>query len=900
MDRGVSEGSALLGRPDAAAIVADEAAVAVFGDVASDLALHVLTPGTRVGRYEVVGVLGSGGMGVVYRAHDPDLSRDVALKLVHQQRKVSLVGNQYEARLLREARALARLSHPNVVAAYDVGTYGDAVFVAMERIAGVSLRSFLGQKPSYAEVLRVLIAAGRGLAAAHAAHVLHLDFKPSNVMVSPDGRTRVVDFGLAREARAERAKLDRALLPASDAFRSDAAQPSSLPSPSSGLSSAGSICGTLGYVAPEHLSGEAVDAAADQFSYAATAFTALAGYRPYAGETLAAYRATLLNRERAAWPRSVPGAVRRIIDRGLALRREDRYPSVAAMVDALERAASPKRTLARIGAPALALAAVASLFVASARLAGTSCQLDPTPFVGVWDSEGRNAVARAFRATGRPHAVEVFERVARRLDDFRSQWLTMKREACEATHVRAEQSEQALGLRSACLNRKLDGFGALVDVFSTIDATLLDHVGGATPGSLDECADVGALLGAAAKLPENPQRRAWIAGVESGYDITLALLSAGRWQAAVERAQSALGLALKADYGRAIALATSALGRAKRMAARNPEDRLQAETVLRESVRLAAEAGDDALLAQCASHLFMVVAQEGRIQEAEAMLPSAEALAIRAGNRSEQRIEISYGRARISIARRRFEKAIEMLREVERLASTTAGETSRRGIEAAGDIGHIYRELGRHDEAVAALTRVVEAQVEVYGARHPRVLLALLELAVGLAEMHRPAAALATLSQAKALAAELPPDEPSARHIPSVEGQIWEHRDDCVRAVPLYRVALAHYTRVDGEGHPLAGDAHARLGRCLAKTNALDEGVGELDRALAIRLETGAPSADTAQTTFELADALWSTPAQHARALNLAREALAVWRREAMPKRADEVQQWLDARRSTR
>jgi tetratricopeptide (TPR) repeat protein len=898
---GAQEGSAIpVERNAAASSAGHEAALVASGEAPIELPSGVMTSGTRVGRYEIIEVLGSGGMGMVYRAHDPDLSRDVALKFLHQHRKGLPVGSQYEERLLREARALARLSHPNVVAAYDVGTHGDAVFVAMELVAGVSFRTFLDQKPSSSEILRVLIAAGRGLAGAHAAHVLHRDFKPSNVMVSPDGRVRVVDFGLARAARGELGEADRVLLAEFDSLGSDAAHRASLPSSASELTATGTLLGTLGYMAPEHLLGEAVDTALDQFSYAATAFTALAGYRPYSSETLDAYRATLLHGERAAWPRSVPARIRRIIDRGLALRREDRYPSIGVMVDALERAAFPKSAPARVGAVALALAGVASAFVASKPLAGTTCRLDSTPFQGVWDTEARAALERVFLATGRDHAAEVFERIARRLEAFRSRWLTMRQEVCEATHVRAEQSEQVSSLRNACLDQKLDGFRALVDVFATIDAAMLDQVGGATPASLRECADVGALLGAAAKLPADPQRRAWIAEVESGYDITLTLLTGGRGRAAVERAQSALELARKADYGPAIARGTSGLGRAKRVAARTAEEQLEAEALLRESVRWAAEAGDDALLAQCASYLFSVVAQQDRIQEAEAMLASAEALAIRAGNPIDQRIEILFGRANLSIAHRRFEDALELLQEVERLAPNADGETSRYGSAAAAEIGGIYAELGRPDDAVAALERAVEAEVSFYGASHPRVLLALIHLAIGQGEVHRSAAALATLSKAKALAAKLPPDEPVARYIPSVEGQIWERSDDCARAVPLYRAALALHLRADGVSHPMTGDAHAQLGRCLAKANDVEAGVSELDRALSIRRETGAPSATTAQTTFELADALWSSPAERPRALTLAKEALTVWRREAMPQPADEVEQWLDARRSTR
>ena len=155
-------------------------------------------PGARVGRYQILGALGRGGMGEVYAAYHPDLDRRIALKVVQ-----GLGGNTGErrARLLREARAIARLSHPNVVTVHDAGTFGDRVFIAMELIDGRTIDQWLrAERRTWQEILDVFIAAGRGLAAAHAADVIHRDFKPQNVMIAKDGSVRVMDFGLARLA----------------------------------------------------------------------------------------------------------------------------------------------------------------------------------------------------------------------------------------------------------------------------------------------------------------------------------------------------------------------------------------------------------------------------------------------------------------------------------------------------------------------------------------------------------------------------------------------------------------------------------------------------------------------------------------------------------------------------
>ncbi|MCB9561907.1 MAG: serine/threonine protein kinase [Kofleriaceae bacterium] len=228
-----------------------------------------LTPGTRVDRYEIVAWLGAGGMGVVYEAFDPELRRRVALKLVRAIRP----GATWEARLLREAQAMAQLSHPAVVPVFDVGSYDGGVFVAMELVDGGTLKGWLqAERRSWRAALTTLIAAGRGLAAAHAAGLVHRDFKPDNVLVGKDGRVRVTDFGLARIAAADTdgddggADVDRARPAAGVADV---------------LSRPGAIAGTPAYMAPETAAGVA-DARSDQFAFCVTLYEALYGERPFA------------------------------------------------------------------------------------------------------------------------------------------------------------------------------------------------------------------------------------------------------------------------------------------------------------------------------------------------------------------------------------------------------------------------------------------------------------------------------------------------------------------------------------------------------------------------------------------------------------------------------------------
>ena len=240
-------------------------------------------PGTAevLGRYLVLDRLGEGGMGIVYRAYDPALHREVALKVLR------VIGPQSaHDRMFREAQALARVTHPHVVTVYDVGSAGPDVFVAMELIRGVTLAEWLAGSHSVAEILAVCRDAGEGLAAAHAAGLVHRDFKPSNVMVGDDGRVRVLDFGLAR--------------PSGTPLVTTA--PTTTPDPlAEAITRQGAVVGTPRYMAPEQQRGEAADARSDQYSFCVVLVEALTGKRDIDPGKLAECRGACGPRARAGY-----------------------------------------------------------------------------------------------------------------------------------------------------------------------------------------------------------------------------------------------------------------------------------------------------------------------------------------------------------------------------------------------------------------------------------------------------------------------------------------------------------------------------------------------------------------------------------------------------------------------
>lgn len=280
----------------------------------------------RIGRYRLVDKLGEGGMGVVYRAHDDELDRDVAIKLLRPD------GGGTSKRLLREARSMARLSHPHIAAVYDVGIHDDAVYIALEYIEGPSLRVWLQQPRTFVEIRDVLLQAAHGLHAAHEADVVHRDFKPDNVIVGLDGRVRVLDFGLAKLSVRE-------LTMSSD--------------PS--MTKAGSMMGTPRYMAPEQLRQRPAGPGADQFAFCVTLYEAAFGSPPFAGDVFAEVAASVLSGGPTAPPSDAkaPAELWPLLLRGLAREPEHRFESMLALADALEAIELKHASAGVVSRPAL-------------------------------------------------------------------------------------------------------------------------------------------------------------------------------------------------------------------------------------------------------------------------------------------------------------------------------------------------------------------------------------------------------------------------------------------------------------------------------------------------------------------------------------------------------------------
>ena len=320
--------------------------------------LAELEPGTVIARYRIITRLGAGGMGVVYRAHDAQLDREVALKLL----RVGEDGTEGRSRMLREAKAAAKIRHPNVVTVYDAGEVFGRVFIAMELIDGVTLKAhFRGRRRGWREVVAVMLEAGEGLAAAHQAGLVHRDFKPDNVLVEAGGRVRVLDFGLARPASADEPTV----------------QTPNLTSPTGPpvmrtLTQTGMLVGTPAYMAPEQHLARAVDARSDQFAYCVSFYECLYGQRPFAGDTQAALTVNVIE-GRLLPPRDrgdAPAEIFTLLQRGLAVAPADRYPALEDLLTRLRalaqkhepRAARQRWVAAAVLVPLLGAGAALALY----------------------------------------------------------------------------------------------------------------------------------------------------------------------------------------------------------------------------------------------------------------------------------------------------------------------------------------------------------------------------------------------------------------------------------------------------------------------------------------------------------------------------------------------------------
>ncbi|MEM7156307.1 MAG: serine/threonine-protein kinase [Myxococcota bacterium] len=658
--------------------------------------------------YRVEGMLGSGGMGVVYRAHDLELDRPVAIKL-HTRR----TSDSASARLVREAKAMAKLSHPNVLTIYEIGRHQVrqratgirqyVLFIAMELVEGTTLRSWIGaSERSWAEITRMFVDAGRGLAAAHHAGLVHRDFKPDNVLVDGEGRPRVADFGLARVLDDDTITQDE---PDTSEERTDGASTAS-------LTTTGMVLGTRAYMAPEQVERKReLDARVDQYAFCVSLYEGLHGRRPGKDQPRDDNEADEAPRSK----RKVPRRLQRALERGLSTDPAERFASMDALLDELQATITPRL---EVGLVAVALAAmVGTAGWLTTRLESDPC--DPEPrLTAVWSDARGDDVERALSERGGPIGEAAAARVRGRLDGYATNWGQAYQEACAATHERHVQSEEAFDLRMTCLDERRGELASLVEVLEHADPEVAARADRASLSlsSLAPCADLESLRRVE---PIDEADRDAVSALSQVLARSRSELNLGRYEASLHRAEAALADAESLGYSTATGRASLAIGDAMNKLERHEraaEAYLDAQTA-------ALRGGDEHTVLM--STLRLVYTEGYQLRHAdlgERSLRLVDALLPRLGAQPQLvfRRDLDEGlmlraSGRLDDALRAFEAAME---HAKGMRGDEAHETQRL---AASALAVTLTMQGKFDEALGHHDNALHLTETIYGLEHPSV-----------------------------------------------------------------------------------------------------------------------------------------------------------------------------------
>jgi eukaryotic-like serine/threonine-protein kinase len=669
----------------------------------------------QLGRYLLIEQVGAGAMGVVYKAYDPELDRKVAIKLLKPDVFRKEPTQTARLRLVREAQAMARLSHPNVVPIHDVGTTGDRLFVAMEFVAGQTLRSWLQQQRRRPEeILEKFLQAGRGIAAAHAAGLLHRDFKPENVLLDARGHPKVSDFGLARS-------LDAPEAPLTDTARVLHAQLALPASPlAHALTQAGALLGTPAYMAPEQFLGLGIDARTEQFNFCAALWEALYGERAFAGDTYEALATAVCagTLRPPGDPRDVPKRVHDLLLRGLARQREDRFESFDALLTAFARdPALERRPWVVAGAALLLLASgTAGALVWKATLP-EPCP-DPGPrFATVWSAAEKDGLRAAFAGTGAVLADFAAQKASEMLDDYGHRWVSASSSACRDAMVEGQSSQKAYAHQTRCLDRRLATVRQTLASLKASDARAVGRAQQAILGlpPIQSCLEPGAEEDGAAG--PGADAAGWIA-LQDQVDRARSDFVLGMYARVMDTAPALAERAAAEGHLAAQAEALYFLG----IALGNSDQHEAAVDALHRSVHAAEVSGADSVRALALISLAFRVSSGGPLDEAHRYAAWAQGVISRMERRGRQvadlHTQLHNVLAQISFAAGDYRRAAE------------AGQRALAHLGAAPDpfiegqtrerLGLALLFLGR-PAAALEVVKLSEQSLAMHGPLHPRV-----------------------------------------------------------------------------------------------------------------------------------------------------------------------------------
>ncbi|AKQ63410.1 Serine/threonine kinase family protein [Myxococcus hansupus] len=846
--------------------------------------------GQRVGRFIPLKLLGQGGMGAVYAAYDPDLDRKVALKLLSvEARHLDEEGGR--VRLLREAQAMARVSHPNVIPIYEVGTWDGQVFFTMELVSGGTLADWRREKVrSWREVLATYLQAGRGLEAAHAAGLVHRDFKPANVLVGRDGRVCVTDFGLARPV--DNLPLDEHPTVARVPMCSEISRPLNEP-----LTETGVVLGTPPFMSPEQFRGEALDARSDQFSFCATLYRALYNQRPFDPDELsraakalragASLDAASLIHAPPAEPR-VPAWVSRAVMRGLSLEPDARFPSMGALLEALSQ--DQHRARARkVGGMAVATAALVGVVGGALWWQSRVCAGAEGLLANSWGPAAKARVSTVFTATGSPLAGDMAARVGQVLDGYVSSWARQHTEACEATRVHEVQPEALYTQRVVCLERRRKDLHALVDALGRVEAAGVEKALDAAYAlpSPDDCADVEALAGQQPR-PSDPVLRAELESLEGGLSEVKALVDTSRHPQA---------------------LATANALESRVLAARNPPltaelrfhqgwlqavlgEKEKGAGILELAVYDATVGRADRLEVLVLNKLLYVEGERERFEHAARWARLGKATLERLGGDAVLKGDLLVNEANLALMQGKTADARALLEEAAAVLTEALPPGHPKRARVTFSLGRVLLEDGAFAEAVRVMEEALRQTEAAVGPRHLDVARRHQGLSMALRELRQFTRALEHARASVALHRELL----GASHLKLAEaldeeGMSLLALDRHEEALKVYEAALSvKLTQLAPDDEDLQY-SYDGVGQALLGLGRTREALVPLRKAVAF---TGAQEDSLGESGFALARALWKE-GQGVEARAEAAKARERFAASGRTSQADAVRAWLEA-----
>lgn len=808
--------------------------------------LRLLLRGSTVGRYVVLDAIGAGAMGVVYAAYDPELDRRVALKLLRDR---ALDAKRTE-RLLREARAIAKLSHPNVVVVHDVGEHEDTVFMAMEYVDGGTLGDWLSAKErSQREIIDAFVDAGRGLAAAHSAGLVHRDFKPANVLVGSEGRVRVTDFGLARPRAG--GSTDGARPNPTDAPSLD---PETSPRPDErSLTRTGAIVGTPAYMSPEQFAGKVADERSDQFSFCVALFEALCGERPFGGRSFAELAANVdAGRVReSAGLSKLPRGVRQLLHRGLARSPDERFPSMSALLRALTH--RPARRLAPylVGVAAIAgsIGAVASPAKADKCTGGFERVAD------AWNDQIASAGREAFERSTLPYSGRAWERAEKALDEYAEDWVTSYTDACE-THARAEQSDQMLDLRMGCLNVRHAALSEMASILAEADDDVIQRTGRAVDelSPLSACDDLERLQDP--MLPKDDATAEQVAATEALLVRSQTSWSLGRTEKSIGQAREALARAREIDHPPLLGNALVSTGALENML--DPSFDVSPYFLDGVSASLAGHDDRRAALGAIAIVGSFADGNAEHVTEADRWAKVAAGLVARNGNAPQLAVHLLHQRLRVATARGDHQAAAALAQERADLVGEHFPDEPKRLGPAMYDLAATKFRLGKYADALPLFDKALALDIEALGPLHPSTGLSRQSVGATLLALRRTEEALVQLRAVLELR-EATHGKDSAtlinplQNISMAEAELGDIDAALVTNERALRIAKATF----GPDHPRTGVLQNAVGASNFECGKVEAAVSHYAEALRILTTPDDPDElEVALTWVNLAEAL--------------------------------------------